>query len=172
MPALDFPTVVGLLSIAIAGWILYQITPRAARKRLARRFDLREPWVLEYWSMRRLLARAGLPRHPYETPYEYANRISEMGLPADVPRLIASMTAAFVAARYGAQRPRTDGAGVLGALRRALCQPETRKALFRMRQQGRHQTRKLPLASFRRQKQRATKTEGPLLARREGEERA
>ena len=99
----DFPLVVVGAALLLAVILIRSSRPSAITKRIARQLDLTGPaedLAARYWRMQQLLAGAGLPRLPSETPFEYVRRVARSGVPGDVVEGIKILTGDFVRLRY------------------------------------------------------------------------
>jgi transglutaminase-like putative cysteine protease len=113
------PTPVVLLAaILLALAYIFKTELYGRRSRVSRRERRAESggWVHQrYDGMMRVLARLGLPRHPWETPTEYERRAlpflraQEQSLGISLhPQFVSDVTARFSAVRYGAASPDPD----------------------------------------------------------------
>nr|MDQ2733048.1 DUF4129 domain-containing protein [Armatimonadota bacterium] len=132
--SLSYPTILSVLALALTAMLLYQGLPAVRRKRVGERLGVNGPpaaVIMNYWSMGEALRKAGLPRAGHETPLEYAARIGATHLPSDIKESVASLTAAFVAHRYGNQPSSDDHAATLASLRQALKRKDAKRAMKR-----------------------------------------
>ncbi|MGL4207221.1 MAG: transglutaminase TgpA family protein [Aeromonadaceae bacterium] len=96
----------GLLLAALAAWLIH---------RLFRPKPRQDPLLRAYHLVCRRLAQQGYPRHPYETPLQYEQRLTNSGYAA--APLLAEITALFNAARYR-QRATAERLKVAHTIRR------------------------------------------------------
>jgi hypothetical protein len=75
-----------------------------------RRLSARQRVWFYYLAMLRRAGEQGLPRQPYQTPYEYRGTLSSPL--ADVDQELASMTEAFIEARYSRHKVTQEQAGL------------------------------------------------------------
>jgi transglutaminase-like putative cysteine protease len=129
---LSFPGVLIIMIVFIAGALLYYAHPSVTRRRIYRRLGadpLAGQLAINYWTMQRILARSGLPRKPYETPYEWLNRLRSLGVPPDITNPMGEISRAFVAFRYGGELSEDNMCSALDLLRKAARQPDIRRIM-------------------------------------------
>ncbi|MCA1596656.1 MAG: transglutaminase domain-containing protein, partial [Chloroflexi bacterium] len=130
---INFPVVA--LVIALTGCLplLYRLLPAPRRRQASRRIGLEgDRSVIDYLTMLDLMARAGVKRRPYETPYEFLVRIRECKLPPQIDALAERLTDGFVTVRYAHESAPYDAA-VIRQFREALNQKSARQTLGALR---------------------------------------